>query len=412
MKAYSRQYPYYSGVTKRGDTESLKVVKKSLDEFRNVSGLFPNLSKNVIQDVRWMWQSEWYSLPIVKGKRFGWVMHDDWNREWCKMTLRGPLNALPHENSTCLGLRKKYRLNLKNDIPPRDKGYKATTSGIYQRNNANLSYQERRQSMEETLSKFMGESTKRHEVKCNLTKEIRASTDAAIWNQGGSIKTLEIQIKQMSKLISTIVEADTSSICRMGSYQYVVSIGQNSTLMYETKQTTIPFLSRLNDCYCEDKNGSYGPLFSEAYSYEASHIDKSIPQKEKDPGSFTLPCYINNVCFNNALADLGTSISAMPLSTNLNLGTSSSTPAISSEVAELKDMARALLLDKKNQSPAPTPSTTPAPVKAVKSNCVTCGGSHSYQNCPATQENAYRYNIQEYVSQAATANYNQGNTGF
>nr|GEX64439.1 reverse transcriptase domain-containing protein [Tanacetum cinerariifolium] len=63
-------------------------------------------------------------------------------------------------------------------------------------------------------------------------------------------------------------------------------------------------------------------------------------------------------------------------------------------------------------SPAPTPSTTPAPVKAVESNCVTYGGAHSYQNCPATQENAYRDNIQEYVSQAATANYNQGNTGF
>nr|GEW45040.1 reverse transcriptase domain-containing protein [Tanacetum cinerariifolium] len=52
------------------------------------------------------------------------------------------------------------------------------------------------------------------------------------------------------------------------------------------------------------------------------------------------------------------------------VGTSSSTPAISSDVAELKDMVKALLLDKKNQSPAPTPSTTPAPVKAVEPNCV------------------------------------------
>nr|GFC18050.1 hypothetical protein [Tanacetum cinerariifolium] len=75
-------------------------------------------------------------------------------------------------------------------------------------------------------------------------------------------------------------------------------------------------------------------------------------------------------------------------------------------------MVKALLLDKKNQSPAPTPSTTPASVKAVESNCVTCGGAHSYQHCPATQENAYRDNIQEYMSQAAVANYNQGNTGF
>nr|GFA74699.1 reverse transcriptase domain-containing protein [Tanacetum cinerariifolium] len=94
------------------------------------------------------------------------------------------------------------------------------------------------------------------------------------------------------------------------------------------------------------------------------------------------------------------------------IGTSSSTPAISSDVAELKDMVKALLLDKKNQSPAPTPSTTPAPVKAVEPSCVTYGGAHSYQNYPATHENAYRDNIQEYVSQAAATSYNQGNIGF
>nr|GEW52540.1 reverse transcriptase domain-containing protein [Tanacetum cinerariifolium] len=57
---------------------------------------------------------------------------------------------------------------------------------------------------------------------------------------------------------------------------------------------------------------------------------------------------------------------------------SSSTPSISSDVAELKDMVRALLLDKKNQSSAPDQSPTPAPVKAVDPNCVTCSGAHSY----------------------------------
>nr|GEU87355.1 reverse transcriptase domain-containing protein [Tanacetum cinerariifolium] len=94
------------------------------------------------------------------------------------------------------------------------------------------------------------------------------------------------------------------------------------------------------------------------------------------------------------------------------VSTSSSTPAISSDVAELKDMVKALLLNKKNQSSAPTPSSTRAPVKAVDPNCVTCVGTHSYQSCPATSGNAYRDNIQEYVSQAAATNYNQGNTSF
>ncbi|GJS13330.1 reverse transcriptase domain-containing protein [Tanacetum coccineum] len=88
------------------------------------------------------------------------------------------------------------------------------------------------------------------------------------------------------------------------------------------------------------------------------------------------------------------------------VSTSSSTPGVSPDVAELKDIVRALLLDKKNQSQAP------ATIKAVKVSYVTCGGAHSYRNCPATDGNVYRDNIQEYVSQAAAVNYNQGNTSY
>ncbi|GJZ68225.1 DNA-directed DNA polymerase [Tanacetum coccineum] len=51
-------------------------------------------------------------------------------------------------------------------------GYRAAALGFYQRNNTNPSYQERRQSMEDTLSKFISESAKRHEENSNLIKEI------------------------------------------------------------------------------------------------------------------------------------------------------------------------------------------------------------------------------------------------
>nr|GEV57067.1 reverse transcriptase domain-containing protein [Tanacetum cinerariifolium] len=67
-------------------------------------------------------------------------------------------------------------------------------------------------------------------------------------------------------------------------------------------------------------------------------------------------------------------------------------------------MVKALLLDKKSQNQAP------ATVKAFEENCVTCGGAHSYRNCPATDGNVYHDNIQEFVSQASAVNYNQGNT--
>ncbi|GJY58114.1 hypothetical protein Tco_0458006 [Tanacetum coccineum] len=220
-------------------------------------------------------------------------------------------------------------------------GYRAIALGYYQRNNANPSYQERKQSMEDTLSKFMSESAKRHEENSNLIKEIRATTDAAIRNQGASIKTLEIQIGQMSKVLQergfgslpsstetnprdqvksilTTIEADPHSIRRIGSPQYAVSTGQNSKLLYKSRQTTVPFPSRLDNHYCEEEEGNYGTKFTKAYG--ASNINNTIPQKEKDLGSFTLPCFINNTCFDNARVDLGASISVMPLLTYLNLG--------------------------------------------------------------------------------------------
>nr|GEW80933.1 reverse transcriptase domain-containing protein [Tanacetum cinerariifolium] len=85
------------------------------------------------------------------------------------------------------------------------------------------------------------------------------------------------------------------------------------------------------------------------------------------------------------------------------VSTNASTSDVSPDVAELKDMVKALLLDKKSQN------QPPAPVKAVEESCVTYDGAHSYHNFPATDGNNYRDNIQEFVSQASAGNnFNQG----
>nr|GEY09559.1 reverse transcriptase domain-containing protein [Tanacetum cinerariifolium] len=80
-----------------------------------------------------------------------------------------------------------------------------------------------------------------------------------------------------------------------------------------------------------------------------------------------------------------------PVVTKVSMNTP--TFGISPDVAELKDMVKALLLDKKSQNQAP------ATVKAVEESCVTCGGAHSYRNYPVTDGNVY-------------LNYNQGNTSY
>ncbi|GKC97269.1 reverse transcriptase domain-containing protein [Tanacetum coccineum] len=92
------------------------------------------------------------------------------------------------------------------------------------------------------------------------------------------------------------------------------------------------------------------------------------------------------------------------------VSSNSSTPGISpdvaahtTEVSKLKNMMKTMLVEKQR-------AQAPTPVKAVEQTCVTCGGAHSYRNCTATNGNIYQDNIQEYVSQAAAANFNQGNT--
>nr|GEZ06364.1 hypothetical protein [Tanacetum cinerariifolium] len=197
---------------------------------------------------------------------------------------------------------------------PTGEGYKAEAPGFYQRNNTNPSYQERRQSMEDTLSKFMSESAKRHKENSILIKEIQASTDAAIRNQGASIKTLKFQIGQVSKVIHErgfgSIPSSTEANPRDQVKSISTTIEADSCPILRIESSRHALLNLPNTPYPLDR------IVHSSYS-EAS---QSIPHKEKDPESFTLPLFINNICLDNALVDLGASVSVMPLLTYLNLG--------------------------------------------------------------------------------------------
>ncbi|GKD48865.1 retrovirus-related pol polyprotein from transposon TNT 1-94 [Tanacetum coccineum] len=140
----------------------------------------------------------------------------------------------------------------------------------------------------------------------------------------GSTKT---NPRDYVKSISTTIETNTTSIPRIEGARYVVLDNQNIMQTFKPNQSTIPFPSRLtDDCYAEMNvfnSATYG-VFEEGrrmkVPVERSMNEDILPQKEKHPGSFTLPCYINNVCFEKALADREASVSVMPLTTFTNLG--------------------------------------------------------------------------------------------
>ncbi|GJZ39548.1 hypothetical protein Tco_0586111 [Tanacetum coccineum] len=132
--------------------------------------------------------------------------------------------------------------------------YRAAALEFYQRDNGNTSYQERRQTMEESLNKFMAESAKRHDEHSSLIKEILASTNATIRFQRASIKALEIQIGQMSKSITTTEEANIPSILRIGPNQYAVSSLKDNDKMslIELSRVSVPFPGRLKEKFCDE----------------------------------------------------------------------------------------------------------------------------------------------------------------
>ena len=57
-------------------------------------------------------------------------------------------------------------------------------------------------------------------------------------------------------------------------------------------------------------------------------LQRKLPQKLKDPDSFTIPCTIGNAIFEKALCDLGASINLMPLSIFRRLGLGEARPTI------------------------------------------------------------------------------------
>ncbi|GJR39228.1 hypothetical protein Tco_1214912 [Tanacetum coccineum] len=138
----------------------------------------------------------------------------------------------------------------------------------------------------------MAESAKTHEENSNIIKEIQASIDAEIRNQGASIKTLELQIGQMSKVLQergfgslpgstemnqrdqvkliTTASTDLSEICHMDHGPYAVS-GPHNRFVFPK---TVPFPRRLHNYCCDNLNEACRVNIMDAY-------DRNLPQKEK-----------------------------------------------------------------------------------------------------------------------------------
>ncbi|GJT12900.1 hypothetical protein Tco_0859942 [Tanacetum coccineum] len=132
--------------------------------------------------------------------------------------------------------------------------------------------------MQEGIEQFLQDYTKGIMKIHHIKKEIRASMDVAIRNQGALIKALEIQIGQMSKVlqergfrslpsstetnprdhvksITTTEEADTPLIHHIGPDQYaVLSLKENDEMLkIALSHASVPFPSCLKEKDYDEK---------------------------------------------------------------------------------------------------------------------------------------------------------------
>ncbi|GKF02944.1 hypothetical protein Tco_0029867 [Tanacetum coccineum] len=98
---------------------------------------------------------------------------------------------------------------------------------------------------------------------------------------GSLPSSTETNPKDQVKSISTAT-TDLSKLCRMETSPYTVSVPQHRYIFLKT----VPFPWRLHNYYCDDLKEAHEVKILDA-------IDHNLPQKEKDPGTFTLPCFIN-----------------------------------------------------------------------------------------------------------------------
>ncbi|GJX83685.1 hypothetical protein Tco_0333166 [Tanacetum coccineum] len=152
--------------------------------------------------------------------------------------------------------------------------FRAAALGFYQRDNENPSYQERRQTMEESMN--------------NKVLQERGSRSIP-----GSTET---NPRDHVKSISTTINTDTTSIRRIGGARYAVLDNQHRMHTFKPNQLIIPFPSRLTDDCIDEMNvvdSATYEVFKEGRKMEdqAERLmnEDHLPQKEKVPVSFTLP---------------------------------------------------------------------------------------------------------------------------
>ncbi|GJY84975.1 hypothetical protein Tco_0499001 [Tanacetum coccineum] len=146
-------------------------------------------------------------------------------------------------------------------------------------------------NLKDTFEHYLKESCKRQDNLNEWMKKFMINTEMSFKDHNSSIKRLEEIINLLVQSISThnLTNKECTTKLKPAS--------EKPTLKVET------FAEKIEEVSMVKLNARCSTI-----------LQNELPPKEKDPGSFILPCAIGTTTLSNALADLGLSINIMPFS--------------------------------------------------------------------------------------------------
>ncbi|GJY37665.1 reverse transcriptase domain-containing protein [Tanacetum coccineum] len=219
--------------------------------------------------------------------------------------------------------------------------------------------------MEEMLNKFIDEGKREHEEMRVFIYDFQTNNEILFKQRNNSLIELRFRVQELLNVINNIpmIDCDVKGVTTRGGKtttqdvhdndtnvppkEPVVAepekpVGSNEVLTNDRPQITsepvvqpsndvqpppVPFPRRLR----KEKDEAHQKKFLENLKLEEAFkiimnercsavLLNKLPSKEKDPGSFTIPCDIGQLHIDNTLADLGASISLMPYTMYMKLG--------------------------------------------------------------------------------------------
>ncbi|GJZ67843.1 homeodomain-like protein [Tanacetum coccineum] len=210
-------------------------------------------------------------------------------------------------------------------------------------------------SLKDTFEQYLKESCRRQENLNEWMKKLMINTKMNLKDHDSSIKRLEEKANHLAHMIST---CNLTNSVKQECAIKLESPSKKSTLKAETFAEKVKrrILKENKEKLLKEFEG--GPIHTtlvdtirdkpehtqhlqKLVSHEikikelsmvklnarcSAILQNELPPKEKDPGSFILPCTIGSTTVSNALANLGASIIVMPFSLFKRLGLGSPMP--------------------------------------------------------------------------------------